>query len=254
MTDVSRTERAAQLAEALDRVRERVRAGCAAAGRDPAEVRLVGVTKGFPATDVALLADLGLSEFGESRDQEAAPKIAELEALRPRAALRWHMVGRLQRNKAGVLVGTGALLHSLDSLELARTLGRRAVEAGRVVEALVQLELDDRPAAHGIRPDRLQGFVEACEGIEGLRLRGLMVLPAAGADPRPVFARARELAGLLRPDMQDLSMGMSADLEAAVEEGATIVRVGAAIFGPRPQAHGTGELAREPGARAREGG
>jgi uncharacterized pyridoxal phosphate-containing UPF0001 family protein len=123
---------------------------------------------------------------------------------------------------------------------VARALGRRALAAGTVSEALVQVETADRPAAHGITPNRLAEFVDACREIEGLRLRGLMTMPAFDPDPersRPAFARLAELAKQLGPGMQHLSMGMSDDLEVAVAEGATMVRVGTAIFGHRPHRH-----------------
>jgi pyridoxal phosphate enzyme (YggS family) len=210
-------------------VRARIEAAARRAGRDPGEVTLVAVSKLHPASAAAAARDAGITDLGESYPQELDAKAAAVPGV------RWHMVGRLQRNKAGVIAATGALLHSLDSVKLARAVGRRAAEAGTVAEALVQLERDDREAAHGVRPGDLEAFAADCAGIEGLSLRGLMVMPAAEGDPRGVFARARELAGLLSPDMKDLSMGMSNDLEIAVEEGATLVRVGTAIFGPRPK-------------------
>ena len=161
--------------------------------------------------------------------------------------MRWHFVGRLQRNKAGVLVDAGALVHSLDSLAGARALGRRAVTAGTTARALVQVEVDDREAAHGVRPADLAAFLDTCRAVDGLEIEGLMVMPAPADDPeatRPAFRRAAELAagsGLPR-----LSMGMTADFEVAVEEGATLIRVGTALFGPRPT--------RRPGTTTREAG
>jgi len=150
--------------------------------------------------------------------------------------VRWHFVGRLQRNKAGVLVRVGALVHSLDSLAGARALGRRAVAAGTTARALVQVEVDERAAAHGVRAGDLAAFVAACRAMESLELIGLMAMPAPGEEPettRPAFRRTAELAtGVGLPE---LSMGMTADFEVAVEEGATLVRVGTALFGERPE-------------------
>jgi pyridoxal phosphate enzyme (YggS family) len=249
VTDLSKAERAAQLAEALDRVRDRVRAGCAAAGRDPAEVRLVAVTKTFPATDVALLTDLGVSEFGENRDQEAAPKIAELEALRPHAALRWHMVGRLQRNKARSVARWAAVVQSVDSMRLADALtkavaaARKAGERGDPLEVLVQASLDpaeDRnPRRGGCPLPELPALADHVARSEQLRLRGVMAIAPLGVDPEPAFAQLAETAAALRhshPDATDISAGMSADLESALAHGSTCVRVGTALLGDRPLA------------------
>ncbi len=212
-------------------VRARMAAAAERAGRDPATVTLIAVAKLHPPEAITLARDAGVADIGENYAQELAAKAARI------AGVRWHFVGRLQRNKAKVVAETGALLHALDSLPVARALGRRAAELGGVAQALVQVEVDDRPAAHGVRPADLDEFVRACRGIEGLALRGLMVLPAPTPDPegaRGAFRRTAGLARHLGAGMQDLSMGMTADLEVAIEEGATMVRVGTAIFGPRP--------------------
>jgi PLP dependent protein len=217
------------LAARVAAVRRQIAAAATAAGRDPASVTLVAVSKLHPVAAVRAASAAGVGDFGENYAQELAAKAAAVPGV------RWHMIGRLQRNKAAAVVAAGALVHSLDSLELARALGRRAEAAGTTAEALVQVEVDDRPAAHGVRPAELEAFVAACAGVRGLRLRGLMVMPAP--DPgaaRAAFARVAELAGNLGPEMTDLSMGMSADFAAAVQEGATLVRIGTAIFGPRP--------------------
>jgi pyridoxal phosphate enzyme (YggS family) len=213
-------------------VRARIAAAAAAAGRDPAEVTLVAVAKYQPVAAIRAALAAGVADIGENYAQDLKAKAAEVGPEYPGA--RWHMVGRVQRNKAAVLVATGALVHSLDSLGLARVLGRRAGAEGTVLEALVQVEVDQREAAHGVRPEALEGFVDACRQIDGLRLRGLMVLPAPDADPRVAFERVAELGRLVGPEMPHLSMGMSADLEQAVQAGATMVRIGTAIFGPRP--------------------
>jgi pyridoxal phosphate enzyme (YggS family) len=171
----------------------------------------------------------GVTDVGENYAKDLVAKAAEVPGV------RWHFVGRLQRNKAGVLVEAGALVHSLDTLAGARALGRRAVAAGTTARALVQVEVDDREAAHGVRPNDLDGFLDACRATDGLAVEGLMVMPAPADDPeatRPAFRRTAELAA--GSGLAALSMGMTADFEVAVEEGATLIRVGTALFGPRP--------------------
>jgi pyridoxal phosphate enzyme (YggS family) len=216
-------------------VRQRIAAAAQRAGRDPGEVTLVAVSKLHPSAAVRAAYDAGVADFGENYAQDLAAKAA----LLPEA--RWHFVGRLQRNKAGVLVAVGALVHSLDSLPGAEALAHRALRAGTVARALVQVELERRAAAHGIPAADLDDFIAACRQIEGLELRGLMVMPAPAADPetlRPLFRETAALARRLDPGMRELSMGMTADYEVAVEEGATLVRVGTAIFGERPKKEG----------------
>jgi PLP dependent protein len=225
----------AEVARRVGQVRERIAAAAARAGRDPAAVTLVAVAKLHPPEAVRAALAAGVPDIGENYAQELVRKAR----LVPGA--RWHFVGRLQRNKLKPLLRHDALIHSLDSLQLARELGRRAADAGTVARALVQVELAPRAAAHGVPGADLDGFVAACRRIDGLRLEGLMAMPAPAADPeeaRPAFRGLAELAGHLEPGMRDLSMGMTADLEVAVEEGATYVRVGTAVFGPRPQTRG----------------
>jgi PLP dependent protein len=210
-------------------VRERVAAAAARAGRDPGQVTLVAVAKLFPAAAVRAVLAAGVADVGENYAKDLEDKAAQVPGV------RWHFVGRLQRNKAGVLVRAGALVHSLDSLAGARALGRRAVAAGTTARALVQVEVDDREAAHGVRPADLAGFLDACRAVDGLQVEGLMVMPAPADDPeatRPAFRRTAELAA--RSGLAGLSMGMTADFEVAVEEGATLIRIGTALFGPRP--------------------
>jgi pyridoxal phosphate enzyme (YggS family) len=244
---------AAKVAAGVAVVRARIAAAAEAAGRDPAGVTLVAVAKYQPLAAIRAAVAAGVRDVGENYTRELR---AKAEGFGPGPGqgqgLRWHMIGRLQRNKVADVVATGAMVHSLDSSALARALGRRAAAAGTEVEALVQVEVDERPAAHGVRPEDLEAFVAECAGIEGLRLRGLMVLPAAervgerdavrrpeaagsGEAARAAFERVAQLGRLLGPEMPHLSMGMSADLEAAVAAGATMVRIGTAIFGPRPE-------------------
>ncbi len=220
----------AAIPERVATVRSRIAAAAERAGRDPAEVTLVAVSKLHPSAAVRAAYGAGVADFGENYAQDLAAKAA----LLPEA--HWHFVGRLQRNKAAVLIAVAALVHSLDSLPGAEALARRAMRAGTVARALVQVELERRAAAHGVPAADLEDFVAACRRVEGLELRGLMVMPAPVADPeeaRPLFRRAVALSRRLDPGMRALSMGMTADYEVAVEEGSTLVRVGTAIFGPR---------------------
>jgi pyridoxal phosphate enzyme (YggS family) len=225
-------------AERLARVREAIASAARAAGRDPSGVTLVAVSKTFPAAAVEALHRAGQVDFGENRVQEAAEKAAALPA-----SIRWHLVGHLQGNKAGRAVGLFPWIHSLDSAALARRVERLAGEAGRAVDGLVQVDLAGEEAKSGLPPEELPALLEEAKGYRHLRLRGLMLLPPLLPDPRavrPYFRRLRELAGamerrgLLGADGRvELSMGMSHDFAVAVEEGATLVRVGTAIFGER---------------------
>ena len=197
----------------------------------------MAVAKFQPVEAIRAALAAGARDIGENYVQELRAKADQLAG----EPVRWHFVGRLQRNKVRDVVAVGALVHSLDSLPLAEALGRRALAAGTVARALVQVEPSPRPAAHGIRPQELGGFLDACRRIQGLEVTGLMVMPAPAPDPetlRPVFRQVASLARQLGAGMRDLSMGMSADLEVAVEEGATLVRVGTAVFGARPPAGG----------------
>jgi PLP dependent protein len=212
-------------------VRGRIAAAARRAGRDPDEVTLVAAAKLQPPEAIRAVVAAGVPDIGENYAQELAAAAAAVPGA------RWHFIGRLQRNKAPLLVEAGALVHTLDSLPAARALGRRALAAGDAARALVQVELDERAAAHGVPAAGLEEFVAACRRVEGLRLEGLMLMPAPAASPedqRPLFRRLAELAKRLGAGMRSLSMGMTADFEVAVEEGATLVRVGTAIFGPRP--------------------
>ena len=212
-------------------VRGRIEAAARRAGRDPDEVTLVAAAKLQPPRAIRAVVAAGVPDVGENYAQELATAAAAVPGA------RWHFIGRMQRNKAPLLIEAGALVHTLDSLPAARTLGRRALAAGTSARALVQVELDERAAAHGVPAAGLEEFVAACRQLEGLRLEGLMLMPAPAASPedqRPLFRRLAELAKQLGSGMRSLSMGMTADFEVAVEEGATLVRVGTAIFGPRP--------------------
>lgn len=239
-------QRRAELAASLEIVRGRIDDACAAAGRDPGEVRLLAVTKTFPASDAALLADLGLCDLAENRDQEAAPKAVELAAQRPGLPVRWHMVGRLQRNKAKSVARWASEVQSVDSQRLAEALAaavRNAREAGtrsEPLDVLLQASLDTAGDAERRGGCPLGDLPELADVIarsgESLRLRGVMAVAPLGANPEPAFVRLAEAHELVKrdhPDATDLSAGMSGDLETAVAHGSTCVRVGTALLGGR---------------------
>lgn len=217
-----------------DAVADRLRATATTAGCDPDGFRIVAVTKGFGLPVLRAAWDAGLRAFGENRVQEALPKV---EAL-PDA--EWHLVGHLQANKARPAVRAFAFLHSVDSLELLHRLDRIAAEEGRSPVGLLQVNLSGDPARAGFAPDAISDVAGALGGLRAIRVRGLMAIAPVGlatADARRVFADLRrhrdalqEAAGYSLPE---LSMGMTVDAEAAVAEGATLVRIGTAIFGPR---------------------
>ncbi|HVQ35432.1 MAG TPA: YggS family pyridoxal phosphate-dependent enzyme [Candidatus Bathyarchaeia archaeon] len=222
-------------ARRLQEVRYRIAAACARARRAPSEVTLVAVTKTVPVERIADLVAAGHRTLGENRVQEALGKI---EALGP--GPEWHLVGHLQRNKARASVGRFALIHSVDDLELARELDRRASAAGLVQKVLLQANLAEETSKHGAAPSAVVSLAEGIAALAHLDLRGVMIIPPPAADPemaRPWFRRLSELrdvlAGRLGRPLPELSMGMSDDFEAAVEEGATLVRVGRALFGER---------------------
>ncbi len=227
----------------------RIAAAARRAGRDPGSVRLIAVSKLQPVEVLAAALLAGLRRFGENYVQEAVAKQAALAghpdpAVRAAAAdAEWHLVGALQRNKARVAAERFALVHSLDRLELVEALGRRGQQVGRPVPVLVQVNVSGEATKAGVEPAALRPLVEAAAAHPGLDLRGLMAIPAPAPSPeaaRPAFARLRALrdglvaAGLPAARLAELSMGMSDDFEVAVEEGATLVRIGTALFGPRP--------------------
>ena len=232
-----------ELAGNLAAVRARIDAAARAAGRSPAEVTLIAVSKTFPATDILHVLDLGVTDIGENRDKEAALKAAEIADRAPGQRLRWHFVGQLQRKKARSVASYADVVHSIDRVELADALGRAAPRRGRSLDALVQVNLDDRSAAAadgkargGVRPNDVVALAEHVAGTAGLRLAGVMALAPLGGDPDAAFARLGVLAEGVRGIAADavvISAGMSEDLEAAIRHGATHVRVGTALFGGR---------------------
>lgn len=232
------------IADRLAAVRARIADACGRAGRDPGSVGLVGVSKRKPVEAIVAAVAAGLDRLGENYVQEAVAKLEPVRAAlaaRGLAPPRWHFVGQLQRNKAREVVAGFDCVESLDRASLARTLSARAVEADRPIEALIQVNLSDEPQKGGVAPGDLAELLSACDALPHLAVTGLMTVPAAHPSPeasRPAFA---ELRGLLErhrggpggASLRELSMGMSGDFEVAIEEGATLVRVGTAIFGPR---------------------
>jgi len=225
------------IAGRLAEVRGRIAAAAGRARRRPEEVALVAVTKTFSVAAVREAVAAGQRLFGENRVQEARAKIAALGA-----DASWHLIGHLQRNKAGLAAGLFDVVESLDSEALARELDRRARAAGRRLRVLVQVMLVGEQSKSGVAPEEAPRLLELAAGLPALELAGLMAIPPwpdTAEDSRPHFARLRELRDRWdgsccpRGTLRELSMGMSADFEIAVEEGATIVRVGTALFGAR---------------------
>jgi pyridoxal phosphate enzyme (YggS family) len=221
------------LAENLARIKSRIADAAARAGRDSSEIKRVAVSKTHPAETIREAIAAGQSIFGENKVQEGEGKIEEIG----REAAEWHLIGHLQSNKARRAVQLFDVIHSVDSVELARRLERICIEEGRdELPVLVQVDLARETTKSGVTEDDLPELARFLNGCERLKFTGLMVLPPYFEDPaaaRPYFKRLRELRDSLLDGKGDLSMGMSHDFEAAIEEGATIVRIGTAIFGER---------------------
>jgi PLP dependent protein len=222
----------------LAAVRVRLERAARTAGRDPGSIRLIAVSKTFGLDHVRAAAAAGQADFGENRVQEALQKIEASAELR----VRWHLIGHLQSNKARKAAGVFAAIHSVDSVDLVRRLDEAAADQGTRPELLVQVDLAGEATKHGAPPELARRIVEAALGCRAARLVGLMLLPPWLEDPeqvRPYFARLRQFrdelvdAGLDREALRELSMGMSHDFEVAIAEGATMVRVGTALFGRR---------------------
>jgi pyridoxal phosphate enzyme (YggS family) len=216
----------------LAAVRGRIAAACQAVGRAPESVTLVAVTKTFPASDVRLLSGLGVTDFGENRDIEAAPKARQCADL----DLVWHFIGQLQTNKAASVARYATFVHSVDRLRLVHALGVGARRAARVLYCLVEVSLDGNPARGGAPAGQVREVAEAVTAEEGLVLAGVMAIAPLGMPPADAFARLRDSAAIVqavRPAATVISAGMSGDLEAAIEAGATHVRIGTALLGDR---------------------
>ncbi len=228
----------AAIATNLTDVRQRIVRAALAVGRDPATVQLVAVSKTFAAERVRIASAAGQTEFGENRVQEAVAKISKTADL----SLSWHLVGHLQSNKVRKAAGAFAWIHTIDAANLVKKLDAAALDLGSTPQLLVQVDLANESTKSGVPPDRVSAIFDAAASCRAVRIRGLMVIPPFTEDPegaRPYFRQLCQLATRLRETgldasmLGELSMGMSHDLEVAVEEGATMVRVGTAIFGSR---------------------
>ncbi len=231
------SSRSSAIASRLAEVRARIGEAAARAGRNPADVRLIAVSKTFPVEDVLSAYEAGQQDFGENRVQDALQKVLSTADT----AIRWHLIGHLQSNKAKKAAEACPVIHSIDSVELLRRVDRSAAEAGRAPEVLIQVDLALEPTKHGAPIDTLPGILEEAQRCTAARLVGLMLLPPLTENPedtRVWFRQLREkrdelvVSGAFS-SLPELSMGMSHDFEVAVEEGATMVRVGSAIFGTR---------------------
>ena len=233
------TDPAALRARLVD-VRDRIARAAGRVGRDPATIRLVAISKTFTADHVRQAADCGQLDFGENKVQEALEKMDRTADL----PLRWHLVGHLQSNKAKKAGARFDVVHSVDQVTIASRLDEGALAVGRRVELLAQVDLAGEPSKHGARADDLPALFHAADSLKAVRFVGLMLLPPAVDEPeaaRPYFRAIRALRdelvrlGVAQSRLGELSMGMSQDFEVAVEEGATLIRVGTAIFGRRAQ-------------------
>ncbi|MCD5351655.1 YggS family pyridoxal phosphate-dependent enzyme [Kineosporia mesophila] len=226
-------ERQEELAIGLESVRSQVAKACTEAGRDPAGATLVVVTKTYPASDIRLLAGLGVREVGESRDQEASPKVEESADLN----LDWHFIGRLQSNKARHVARYAHSVHSVDRPGLISGLQRGAAEAGRTVRCFLQISLDGDSSRGGALAQDVPALADAVAASENLQLAGLMAVSPVTWDPNRAFSDLLDASAHLReqhPEAIDISGGMSGDFMQALRHGATHLRVGSAVLGQRP--------------------
>src|SRR5215471_5634015 len=222
----------------LQSVHNRIEAACARVERDPASVTLIAVTKSQPPEVVTEAAQLGLTIFGENKVQEAKAKIPQCSGR-----LRWHMIGHLQTNKARDAVELFEMIQSVDSLRLAQELSTRAEQAAKTVPILLEVNVAGEASKFGYRPEILKAELDQLNALPRLELQGLMGIPPWAAEPdkvRPMFRQVcdlkKECEQRLGAPLAHLSMGMTGDFEVAIEEGATMVRIGTALFGPRPKA------------------
>ena len=231
-----------EIAERYESIKSRIAAACARAGRHPDEIVLVAVSKTFPDTFIKALYECGHRDFGENKAQELTSKVSSFEGLDEYHDISWHMIGHLQRNKARDVVRNASLFHALDSARLGKELNRKAEYFDVSLPCLVQVNISREESKYGIPPDELHDFLRELEKLPKLSIRGLMAMARQVDNPelvRPDFQLLRNLMLSYRStrrsniDLSHLSCGMSQDFEVAIEEGATHIRVGSAIFGPR---------------------
>lgn len=227
------------LSENIKNIYNKMAHAAVRAGRNPEDVKLIAVTKGVEAGVIKKASTLGLNEFGENRVQEAEKKVSGLQLQAASGKIRWHLIGHLQKNKARIAVELFDLIQSVDSLELAEAINRHAEKKGKVQRILIQVKLSDEESKYGISKDNVLSLFERIGGLRNLRPEGLMTIPPFFDDPekvRPYFRELREIRAEAEKEgsgLPELSMGMSNDFEVAIEEGATMVRIGTAIFGER---------------------
>ncbi len=230
------------LRENLASIQQRIAATCQRAGRERSEITLIAVSKTVPADRLREAIQCGVRVFGENRVQEAAAKIAELGTEPGAIEIQWHLIGHLQSNKVRRAIELFDAIHSIDNLKLAERANSIASELGKRMPVFIEVNLGDEPLKTGAAPGEVQGLIEQIGKLESLELKGLMAVPPFPDDAeaaRPFFRALRELrdqaraSGLAGESFNELSMGMSNDFEVAIEEGATLVRIGTAIFGAR---------------------
>ncbi|MEK7248882.1 MAG: YggS family pyridoxal phosphate-dependent enzyme [Bacteroidota bacterium] len=223
----------------IESIRQRMDAACAKAGRNPTEVTLLAVSKTFPVEAIAEAVDAGLKDVGENYVQELLEK---REALLHKRDIRWHFIGHLQSNKVKYIAEWIHLIHAVDNVGLAREIDKRALQAKRLIDVLVEVNTTGEQSKFGVKPEETVEFVETLTEFRNIRIAGLMTIGPFLPDPegsRPMFRKLRllkeEIARLNQPNIQmkHLSIGMTGDFEVAIDEGATIVRIGTAIFGKR---------------------
>ena len=221
----------------LSQINQRIRAAAEKAGRDPASVRLVAVSKTRPSTDIIAAFQSGQTVFGENYVQELVQKLAEVQE-----SVQWHVIGHLQSNKVKYIAGQVALIHSVDRISLATEIDRQWSKLGKICDVLIQVNISGEATKSGTTEAGAIQLVRECALLPNIRVRGLMTMPPFFDDPdaaRPYFAELRRLSEAVSAqqiagvEMVELSMGMSGDFEAAIQEGATLVRIGTAIFGER---------------------
>lgn len=226
-----------QISKNLEEIKEEIHKACEKAGRNPEQVKLVAVSKNFPVEIIKTAYDLGQRLFGENRVQELGTKTPLLPS-----DIEWHLIGTLQRNKVKDVVGVTTLIHSVDSLSLAQEISKQAFKRGLTANILLQVNIAQEDSKHGFEAGGLLKEIKEMSSLPGIKIKGLMTIAPLVENPeevRPVFRQLKALAGEIKQlklygvEMQELSMGMSHDFTVAVEEGATLVRIGSRIFGKR---------------------